>query len=343
MPKIIPIEPTKSDRTTSQSWKLQLSEAITEPAQLLEMLDLDAASCEVFSSTPQSFSLKVPLAYIKKMQPGDPEDPLLLQVMTQSLELQHVDGFNKNPVGDLQANKTPGLLHKYYGRVLLITTAACAVHCRYCFRRHYPYSELQAGRDQWQEAIDYIENDTSVKEVILSGGDPLVLSDEKLDTLLSRLEAIPHLSRLRIHSRLPVVLPDRITPALINRLSLSRFNIALVIHANHANEITEAESMSLRKLQLAGVHLLNQAVLLKDINHRVEDQLNLSEALYACGVLPYYLHLLDPVQGAAHFDIPLDDALILMKQLQSRLPGFLIPKLVREIAGETSKTSAYEL
>jgi len=343
MPKIIPIESTKSDQITSQSWKLQLSEAITEPAQLLEMLDLDTASCEFFSNTPQSFKLKAPLAYIKKMQPGNPADPLLLQVMTQSIELQQVDGFNKDPVGDLQANKTPGLLHKYHGRVLLITTAACAVHCRYCFRRHYPYSDLQAGRDQWHEAIGYIKNDTSIKEVILSGGDPLVLPDEKLDALLSRLEAIPHLSRLRIHSRLPVVIPDRITTALINRLASSRFNIALVLHANHANEITEAEYHCLRKLQLAGVHLLNQAVLLKGINHRLEDQIELSEALYSCGVLPYYLHLLDPVQGAAHFDIPHEEALALIKQLQTRLPGFLIPKLVREIPGEASKTSAYEL
>lgn len=343
MPKIIPIESEKLDSNSTESWSRQLAQAITDPNQLLEYLNLKADDYAHFSGFPQTFNLKTPLAYVKKMQPGNPYDPLLLQVMTQAQELQTVEGYNKDPVGDLNANKTPGLLHKYYGRVLLITTAACAVHCRYCFRRHYPYNELQAGRDQWHEAINYIEQDSSIQEVILSGGDPLVLSDEKLNALISLLENIPHLSRLRIHSRLPVVLPDRITDKLINRLANSRLNVCMVIHANHANEITRAEITALQKLQYAGIHLLNQAVLLKGINHLAEDQIALSDALYSAGVLPYYLHLLDPVQGAAHFHQNIDEALGLIKQMQNKLPGFLVPKLVREITGQMSKTPANEL
>ena len=203
MPKIIPIESAKLDSITPDRWQQQLSQAITDPLQLLHLLNLDINDCAYFSKDPQEFNLKVPLAYIRKMRSADPDDPLLLQVMTQSQELMVVEGFNKDPVGDLASNKTPGLLHKYHGRVLLITTAACALHCRYCFRRHYPYSELQAGRDQWQKAINYIQQDSSIKEVILSGGDPLVLSDKRLDSLIFQLEEIKHLKRLRIHTRLP--------------------------------------------------------------------------------------------------------------------------------------------
>lgn len=343
MPKIIAIESAKSDPNTPISWQQQLAQAITDPEQLLKALNLNTRNTPHFSLTEQPFNLKAPLAYVKKMQPDNPRDPLLLQVMTQTQEQLSVEGYNNDPVGDINASKTPGLLHKYHGRVLLITTAACAVHCRYCFRRHFPYSELHAGRDQWQEAINYIKQNCSIKEVILSGGDPLVLSDEKLHSLINQLEAIPHLSRLRIHSRLPVVLPDRVTDELVNLLANSRFNVCLVIHANHANEISPAEIVALKKLQHAGIHLLNQAVLLRGINHQPEDQIALSEALYSAGVLPYYLHLLDPVQGAAHFDVNQHEAIDLMKRLQDKLPGFLVPKLVREIAGQTSKIPANEL
>jgi len=343
MPKIIPIKSAKFDASLSTSWQQQLSQAITSAEQLLQILDLTTSDFSNFSAANQQFSLKAPLAYIHKIQHGNPRDPLFLQVMTQAAEMQPAQGYGTDPVGDLNANKTPGLLHKYHGRVLLITTGACAVHCRYCFRRHFPYSQLQAGREQWSQAIEYIAQHTDIKEVILSGGDPLMLSDDKLDALISQLENLPHINRLRIHSRLPVVLPDRITDALVARLARSRFNVCLVIHANHANEITLPEIHALQKLKRAGIHLLNQAVLLKNINHKLADQINLSEALYSAGVLPYYLHLLDPVQGAAHFEVNLKDALKLISQMQSQLPGFLVPKLVREIAGETSKTPANEL
>jgi len=337
------INESTPQQLSDTSWQQQLAHAITDPTQLLQMLNLKAEDFQDHLSATQQFSLKIPHAYANKMQPGNTLDPLLLQVMAQSQETLHIEGYNNDPVGDLDANKTPGLLHKYSGRVLLITTGACAVHCRYCFRRHFPYQQQNAGREQWAEALAYIQKDNSVKEVILSGGDPLVLSDKKLDHLITQLESIPHLSRIRIHSRLPVVLPDRITNALINRLANSRFNVCMVIHANHANEVSDAEINALKKLKLGGIHLLNQSVLLKGINDTLKDQINLSESLYDAGVLPYYLHLLDPVQGAAHFDVKLTDALNLITEMQNNLPGFLVPKLVREIAGETSKTPANEL
>jgi len=343
MPKINTIKSNKSVSNLHLSWQQQLSQAITEPEQLLQILHLKLEDFAQYNSACQQFSLKIPHAYINKMQLGNPQDPLLLQVMAQSEEMQPVTGYHTDPVGDLNANKTPGLLHKYHGRVLLITTGACAVHCRYCFRRHFPYPQQQAGREQWSGVINYIQQDSSIKEVILSGGDPLVLSDDKLDALITQLESIPHLTRLRIHSRLPVVLPDRITNKLVNRLAISRFNVCLVIHANHANEITPLEIKALDKLKQGNIHLLNQAVLLKGVNHLIVDQMDLSESLYNAGVLPYYLHLLDPVQGAAHFDVNLDDALNLIAQMQGNLPGYLVPKLVREIAGEASKTPANEL
>lgn len=325
------------------NWQQQLAQAITEPSQLLQHLHLPSTLFPDNSTAQQQFSLKVPHAYMQKMQAGKADDPLLLQIMSQAKEMLPVEGYTTDPVGDLKASKTPGLLHKYHGRVLLITTAVCAVHCRYCFRRHFPYSEKQAGRDQWAQAINYIRNDQSIKEVILSGGDPLVLSDDRLAALITQLESIPHISRLRLHSRLPVVLPDRITDRLIKRLAASRFNVCLVIHANHANEITKIEINALKKLQHAGIHLLNQAVLLNGINHRIDDQVALCESLYSAGVLPYYLHLLDSVQGAAHFNVSLKDASELINQMRKQLPGFLVPRLVREISGEMSKTPANEL
>jgi len=343
MPKTIPFNSLNAASPLSASWQQQLAQASISPQSLLKTLGLPLDEFGDFLNANKQFSLKTPQAYINKIQRGSASDPLLLQIMAQSQELLPVDGYSTDPVGDIDSSQTPGLLHKYHGRVLLITTAACAIHCRYCFRRHFPYQQQQAARDDWQDAVRYIENDNSIEEVILSGGDPLVLSDDKISSLISQLEAIPHLSRLRIHSRLPIVLPDRITDDLVNRLSISRFNICMVIHANHANEISEAEIKVLRKLQYAGIHLLNQAVLLKGINHTLNEQIALSNALYSAGVLPYYLHLLDPVQGAAHFEVDEKHASSIISGMRSKLPGFLVPKLVREIAGEDSKTPAYEL
>ena len=343
MPKTIPFNSLNAASPLSASWQQQLAQASITPQSLLKTLGLPLDEFGDFAKAHKQFSLKAPQAYINKIQTCTPNDPLLLQIMAQSQELLPVDGYSTDPVGDIESSQTPGLLHKYHGRVLLITTAACAIHCRYCFRRHFPYQQQQAARDDWQDAIRYIEKDNSIEEVILSGGDPLVLSDDKLSSLISQLEAIPHLSRLRIHSRLPIILPDRITDDLVNRLSSSHLNVCMVIHANHANEICEAEIKVLRKLQYAGIHLLNQAVLLKGINHTLNEQIALSNALYGAGVLPYYLHLLDPVQGAAHFEVDEKHASELISGMRSKLPGFLVPKLVREIAGEDSKTPANEL
>lgn len=343
MPKTIPLNAAESCSSLPASWQQQLARAISDPHQLLQQLKLDTSIFGDFTPANEQFSLKVPQAYINKMIPQNPQDPLLLQVMTQSQEMLPAAGYTRDPVGDLKSSQVPGLLHKYHGRVLLITTGACAIHCRYCFRRHFPYTEQQAARQQWQEAVAYIQQDSSIEEVILSGGDPLVLSDDKLAELLDQLEAIPHLDRLRIHTRLPVVLADRITTALVNRLSASRLNVCMVIHANHAQEIAAAETCALRKMQTAGISLLNQAVLLNGINASLSAQQNLSKALFNAGVLPYYLHLLDPVEGAAHYELEQQQAQQLIKQMRKTLPGYLIPRLVREIAGEMSKTPADEL
>ena len=326
-----------------KSWQQQLAQAITEPRELLQLLSLDDSHFRDHDRARQDFSLKVPHSYAAKMQVGDPRDPLLLQVMSHGQELQPAPGFSEDPVADLEATRVPGLLHKYPGRVLLITTGCCAVHCRYCFRRHFPYADNQPARDQWQQALDYIRQDSSISEVILSGGDPLVLSDKRLAELVEQLTHIRHLQRLRIHSRLPVVLPARLTGSLIDILGGSRLQSCLVIHANHSREIADQDIPRLRDFASAGISLLNQAVLLKDINDSWQSQMALSERLYAAGILPYYLHMLDPVQGAAHFDVDDARAAAIMKTLRQQLPGYLVPRLVREIPGKKSKTPLFGL
>jgi len=325
------------------SWQSQLAQAITDPLQLLQALGIDPALFPSCQQAHQSFQVKVPHSYLAKIKQGDPTDPLLLQVMASTLELVSAEGFTHDPVGDLNAVRTPGLLHKYAGRVLLITTSACAIHCRYCFRRHFPYDQQQPARQHWQAALDYIRSQPDISEVILSGGDPLSLSDQKLAELLAELDTIPQLKRLRIHSRMPVVLPERITQSLIDIIARSRLQPCVVIHANHARELGKAEQYALAQLKTAGITLLNQSVLLHNINDNATSLADLSERLYECGVLPYYLHRLDAVAGAAHFDVGEAEALALMSELRSRLPGYLVPRLVRETAGENSKTPVFGL
>ncbi len=324
-------------RNLSGSWQQQLATAISDPMQLLDQLGIPHSAFPDCQLAGENFPLKVPHCYVDKMQPGNPDDPLLRQIMLSGQELEQVAGYSTDPVGDMNAAATPGLLHKYHGRVLLIATQTCAVHCRYCFRRHFPYTDNQPARDQWQSAINYITEHTEISEVILSGGDPLLLSDQKLADLLDKLESISHLKRLRIHSRIPVVLPDRISDELCQRLDSSRLDCCLVIHANHANEIQESEIHSLHKLRSCNISLLNQSVLLAGINDDVDTLSKLSERLFSSGVLPYYLHYLDPVSGAAHFNVNKAKAIELMNELQSRLPGYLLPRLVEEIAGKGSK------
>ncbi|MEJ2396337.1 MAG: EF-P beta-lysylation protein EpmB [Candidatus Thiodiazotropha sp.] len=320
------------------AWQQALTEAFTDLPSLLAYLELEQTPLAAELLAARQFSLRVPRAFADLMQPGDPLDPLLRQVLPLAEETAQLPGFSENPVGDREAEVTPGLLHKYPGRALIVATGACAVHCRYCFRRHYPYASGSASPRQWSAILDYLQTHPEIEEVILSGGDPLMVSDERLADWLAQLAALPHLKRLRLHTRLPVVLPLRITPALVELLSASRLQTLVVIHANHANELSVDVERSLTTLKAAGITLLNQAVLLKGVNDTVASLTDLSESLFRLGVLPYYIHLLDRVAGAAHFEVEEQQAVTLLQAVQKRLPGYLVPKLVREIPGELSKT-----
>ncbi|KAB7627833.1 EF-P beta-lysylation protein EpmB [Alkalilimnicola sp. S0819] len=328
-------------KTTSPapaSWQRQYAEAVRDPRELLQLLDLPADLLPAARRAAGLFPLRVPRAFIARMQPGRSDDPLLRQVLPLDAEFDEAPGFVADPVGDLAAHGGAGVLHKYHGRALLITTGACAVHCRYCFRRHYPYPEAQSSRSQWQPALDYLRTHPEIQEIILSGGDPLSLSDQRFGELLRELEALPQLRRLRIHSRLPVVLPDRVNETLLGQLRESRLRSVVVIHANHAAELDPSVARAVAALGEAGAMLLNQAVLLQGVNDTLEAQCALSERLFDIGVLPYYLHLLDRVRGARHFDLPEARAVALWRQMAARLPGYLLPRLVREISGEPNKT-----
>lgn len=320
------------------SWQQELATGYRDVAELLGALGLDAEVLPDTVALDAAFPLRVPRGFVRRMRHGDPRDPLLRQVLPLAVEAEDRPGFVLDPVGDRAAALAPGLIHKYRGRVLLITTGACAIHCRYCFRRHYPYAET-APRDDWSEALDSIHRDTSVHEVILSGGDPLLLSDGRLAALLGRLAAIPHLRRVRIHTRLPVVLPERLDAGLLDVLTGVQLPLAMVIHANHPREIDADVANALAPLRAAGITLLNQTVLLRGVNDDAATLAALSEALFAAGVLPYYLHLLDRVAGAANFDVAEDEARELMQALRESLPGYLVPRLVREVAGAPSKVT----
>ncbi len=318
-------------------WQRRLAEAISDPAELLALLGLDPGRLPGAQAAARTFRLRVPRGYVARMRVGDPADPLLRQVLPLSGELTGAPGYSSDPVGDLAAAAAPGLLHKYQGRALLVLTGACAVHCRYCFRRHYPYASGTLPPRELAAALGYLDAHTELSEVILSGGDPLVLADERLAALAGALAEIPHLRRLRIHTRLPVVVPERITEELIDWLTRGRLKSVLVLHANHPNEIDDSVANALGTLKRAGVELLNQSVLLRGVNDDAQVLATLSERLFESGVLPYYLHLLDRVQGAAHFEVAQGRALALQRQLSDRLPGYLVPRLVRELPGAPSK------
>lgn len=321
------------------SWQLELSQAITDPKTLFQRLRLDPATLPAAYSADQLFGLRVTESYLNNIEPGNPLDPLLLQVLPLGAETQQQPvEFSDDPVGDEEATQSPGTLHKYHGRVLLIATQACAIHCRYCFRRHFPYSDSTASRSRWSTALEYIQSDASIDEVILSGGDPLSLADEKLRSLLIALENIPHVKRLRVHTRFPLVLPSRITSELVKLLTGTRLKAIMVIHSNHPNEISEDVRSALKMLTAAQIPLLNQSVLLNGINNDINTLETLSKLLFEENVLPYYLHILDKVNGAAHFDVDESTAKILVRDLQKRLPGYLVPRLVKEESGESSKT-----
>lgn len=319
------------------AWQHAQREAYARPGDLLAALGLSAADVGLSEAACADFAMRVPRPYAARMRHGDPRDPLLLQVLPVADELRQAAGFDADPVGDRRAERAPGLLHKYHGRALLITTGACAVHCRYCFRRAFPYSE-SVGSTRLDAALTALAALPDVDEVILSGGDPLSLRDERLAELVARLAAMPHLRRLRVHTRVPVMIPSRVTPALVDWLTRTRLTPVMVLHVNHAQEIDATLIEALRPLRAAGVSLLNQAVLLKGVNDSVAAQRALSERLLDAGVLPYYLHLLDRVQGAAHFLVPTRRARALVRELRALLPGYLVPRLVREETGAPSKT-----
>lgn len=318
-------------------WSLELARAYRDGPSLLRALGLAPSDIPGLDPDPGSFRTLVTRSFAALMTPGDPADPLLRQVLPLMAERAPAEGFLLDPVGDGVATRLPGLIQKYQGRALLLTNGACAVHCRYCFRRHFPYSDLGASEPRIRVAVAAIAADPSLTEVILSGGDPLMLDDAALEALLGRLETIAHLRRIRIHSRLPVVLPERVTERLCRILGRLRPSPVLVIHANHPRELGATVSSALSRLRIQGVTLLNQSVLLRGINDRADTLADLSEQLLACGVLPYYLHQMDPVHGAGHFQVSDSEALGLIDELNVRLPGYLVPRLVREIAGEPAK------
>lgn len=321
-------------------WRQELKAAVRDPAELCRLLELPATLVEPARRAAETFGLMVPRGYAALMRRGDPTDPLLRQVLPLGEELQSAAGFLLDPVDDAAACRVPGLLHKYAGRVLLVVTGACAVHCRYCFRRHYPYDDSPKSLDQWEPALAEIAADPTVDEVILSGGDPLVVVDRRLEALVRRLETIPHLRRLRIHTRLPIVLPSRVDDDLLGWFSSTgtRLSPICVVHANHANELDEAAAAACERLRRAGVLLFNQTVLLRGVNDTVEALTALSRRLVELGVVPYYLHQLDRVVGAAHFEVPEAEGRRLVAALRSQLPGYAVPRYVREVAGDDSKT-----
>lgn len=330
---LTPINPPQSDK----NWQQVLAEAITDPQQLIQQLKLPKNLLPQVQSASQPFALRVPQPFIDLIEPGNPKDPLLLQVLPQASELVAQPGYFSDPLHEADSNPHQGIIHKYHGRLLLMISGGCAVNCRYCFRRHFPYQQNQLGSTQWQQALDYLRQHPEVDEVIFSGGDPLATPDNRLSQMLDDLEQLPQLKRLRIHSRLPVVIPQRLTGQLTQRLSQSRLQCVLVLHINHPNEISQPLRQYLAPLRKAGITLLNQSVLLKHVNDDSQTLIQLSEQLFAAGVLPYYLHLLDPVEGAAHFDIPADQAQHLAGQLTARLPGYLVPKLTQEQPGKAAK------
>jgi EF-P beta-lysylation protein EpmB len=252
-----------------------------------------------------------------------------------------IPGYDNDPLQEKEFNPVPGLLHKYRSRVLLVTTGSCAIHCRYCFRRNFPYEDHQPSQNAWALPLDYIAAHPEIDEVILSGGDPLTLNDKLLGSLIEKISAIPHIKRLRFHSRIPIILPERITSEFIQLFDNTRLQVIMVVHTNHANEIDAQTKQIATQLRLANMHLLNQTVLLKNINDNATTLANLSHVLFDCGIQPYYLHLLDKVNGSAHFDIPVETAKHLYDELQSLVSGYLVPKLVCEEPHARSKKMVY--
>ncbi len=320
-----------------KSWQKDLREVITEPKQLLALLNIAPDDYLQHFKARTLFPVRVPISFIKRMKKGDINDPLLKQVMPLTKEFTITNGYLEDPLEE-HDTVAEGLLHKYKNRVLMIVKSACAINCRYCFRRHFPYEDNSPNKKRWQSALEYISQHTEISEVIFSGGDPLMANDEHLSWLVAQIEKISHVTRLRIHSRLPVVIPNRITKKFVKLLSDSRLKPTIVLHINHPNEINQELIEAIEPLRLARIPLFNQSVLLKGINDNAQTLVNLSETLFDAGIQPYYLHMFDAVQGAAHFDVSEEESVEIAKTMLASLPGFLMPKLVREIAGQANKT-----
>ncbi|MBT8147411.1 MAG: EF-P beta-lysylation protein EpmB [Gammaproteobacteria bacterium] len=330
------------NRQAPEKWQQILADLLTDPKELLNFLQLDPAEINLDSRVLADFPLRVPRPYLARMEKGNWRDPLLRQVLPLNQELPvEGDGTSRDPLAEGGSNLLPGLLHKYRGRVLLTVAPHCAIHCRYCFRRHFDYRANTPGRDSWFKVIAYIQENPEITEVIYSGGDPLAASDRQLAWLTSQLEAIPHLQTLRIHTRTPVVIPQRVTDSLLGWLTQSRLKPVMVLHANHGNELDNQTAEAFKKLATNGVILLNQSVLLAGVNDNLPALVELSQKLFDQNVLPYYLHLLDPVTGAKHFDVPASRGTGLVAQMRTTLPGYLVPKLVRETAGAAAKTAIF--
>lgn len=319
------------------AWKIALKTAITDPVELLQALDLSPNLLPELLKGQALFPLRVPRGFLARMEKGNPRDPLLLQILPFSLEADTVPGFVDDPLEEQAANPVPGLLHKYYGRVLLIANGLCAVNCRYCFRRNFPYEDQRSTDPAWTQVLGYIAKDPSITEVILSGGDPLTLTDSSLQSLFSGLKKLPHVGTVRFHSRIPVVLPERIDSNFLALFEHFPFHPVMVLHVNHPNELNKEVHTALSALKKAGFTLLNQSVLLKGINNTVDIQIALQRKLFSFGVLPYYLHLLDRARGTAHFEVSLPEAQKILATLTCQLPGYLVPKLAREVAGLGAK------
>ncbi|MCC6125045.1 MAG: EF-P beta-lysylation protein EpmB [Pirellulales bacterium] len=325
------------EKSLSTEWQSELARAVRDAAELCRLLDLPAELAEAAARAAGDFSLCVPRPYLRRIRPGDPRDPLLLQVFPQAVEMALVPGFEPDPLGESSSMPEKGLLWKYRGRILVVAAGCCAVHCRFCFRRHFPYSGGDCGDVSWESILQRVRNEPSVREVILSGGDPLTLPDEEIGSIMLRFEEIPHISRVRIHSRLPIMIPDRITDQLPAVLRASRLSAMMVVHANHPAEIDDAVAAALGRLVDAGIPVLSQGVLLRGVNDRVETLAALYERLADLRVMPYYLHQLDRVAGAAHFEVPIDEGIALVRRLRARLPGYAVPRYVRETQCGSSK------
>ena len=334
----VPI-PTPATPTSGEPrWPIALQNAVRDPVQLCTMLELSPSLQAKAERAAEQFPLIAPLEYVRRMRVGDPTDPLLRQVLPIEEELAESPGFLPDPVGDAAAQIAPGLLQKYAHRALMVATPTCAVHCRYCFRRHFDFDSAPRTLANWQTALEQLSVDSEVQEIILSGGDPLILPDQRLQELVRRLAKVKHLQRLRIHSRLPVVIPQRITSTLVQLLQETRLTPIVVIHANHPAEIDATVADALGRLLAVGIPVLNQSVLLRGVNDSVDTLVQLSQRLVNMRVMPYYLHQLDQVTGAAHFHVPVDTGRQLIAQMRSQLPGYAVPRYVCEQQGHPHKT-----